>query len=191
MKHVIFGLLAIFAVSAFAQQDHQMKLNQSSTGYSHEVFDFPKGMMVYTLADDFKNKKRVELEYDGSLTMIQIWGINRGGQPKFWNKIMDIANEYKPEGLKTISVNFENGLPVQLHYSRVQEYFTRVTRPENIYVDTMGYTIEDMKVPAFPVYYLVEDGKVFFRTKAEDPEGVRMLEDIIVERLAKRKEASN
>ena len=175
--------LSPFAVGLFCMtclgQDFPVSPKATrSSGYSYEQFPFPDGIKVYTL-----EKERIILGID-SLTLIEIWSSCCGAEPSVWARVRGIEQRYASLGLKTYSVNFENGADAASQFEELGEFIKDVTRPANLYLDTLGYTIDYLHVPGFPTYYLVsEDGTVVFRTNGKDEEGVSLLETEIRSRL--------
>lgn len=179
MKNLIsFCFLTLTALSIGAQ-DYQIKLKtKKGPSYSYEKYPFPDGIRVYDM-----NKKPSIMTIDG-LTLIQVWSTCCGAEPEVWSRIRSIEQHYRDMGLKTMSVNFENGTELASQYNILTEFFKKVEQPEHFYFDALGYVIDFLKVPGFPTYYLVaSDGTVVFRTNGKDEEGLSLLEAEIESRL--------
>ncbi len=173
-----FCFVILLGLSAWAQ-DYQIKLQpKKGPSYSYEKYPFPKDIMVFDM-----NKKSSTMTIDG-LTLIQVWSTCCGAEPEVWSRIRSIEEHYRDRGLKTLSVNFENGSEFASQYSLLQKFFQDVEQPEHFYFDSMGYVIDLLEVPGFPTYFLVApDGNVVFRTNGKDEEGVSLLESEIESRL--------
>ena len=178
MKRTLWITLPLVAALMQAQ-DYQVPI-QSKNGpsYTYENYPFPDDIRVYTM-----DKKEVVLAID-QLTLIQVWSTCCGAEPEVWQRVRQMEADYRDQGLKTVSISFENGSDFPDHHQILVDFFKKVEQPEHFYFDPLGYVIDLLKVRGFPSYYLVDkDGTVVFRTSGKDREGVRMLEIEIQNRL--------
>jgi hypothetical protein len=176
-KLIWIPVLFIATQVAFAQ-DFRMKLNTKDIGYSYDAFAFPTDLVVYSM-----DQKEHLLKVD-SLTLIHVWSLCCGTSADMWHRIEDIGNAYRDQGLKTISINFENGMPGKIQRVELETFFKNVPEPETFYYDPMAGVVELLKVPGIPTYFLVDkNGTVVFHTLGEDLEGVKKLEGEIYDRL--------
>lgn len=181
MKVWITALILIWVQTAFAQEDISLSLKRSNQGYSYENYPFPDNIMVFAL-----DKSKHILKSEG-LTLIRVWSIRDGLRPALWDRARKIEQTYKAAGLTTYSINFENGTDFRKQKRKLEEFFKTVAPPEHFYFDAMGYTIDLLKVPGFPAYFLVDpQGQVVFKTLAEDLTGVKLLEQQIRSYLKKK-----
>jgi len=173
------SILTICAVTTVAlAQDMHLKLNTTDKGYSYETYPFPADLSVFDL-DRQEHLLKVE-----TLTLIQVWSLCCGTSDAMWNRILDMGLAYRDLGLKTISINFENGMPGKVQRERLAAYFQTVKEPEHFFYDPMGGVVELLRVPSIPTYFLVDEtGMVVFHTLGEDTEGVTLLEQEIYRRL--------
>lgn len=179
-------LLVFFAMGALmaqqkAQKDINMGMNRVAKGYDYLDTAFPKDITVFKM-----DKSKHVLKLQG-LTLLQVWTMRDGARPELWEGFHGIARKFKDQGLKSLSINFENGTDFNGQHYKLGEFFRAVPEPENFYFDSLGYVTDLLKVPGFPIYYLVDaKGKIVFRTLGEDEEGVAMLEEEIRTRLTKK-----
>ncbi len=163
-------------------KDIKMGMNRVPEGYDYPNTPFPTDIKVFRM-----DKSKYTLEIKG-LTLIQVWTMRDGNRPDLWNRFHDLTKKYKGQGLKSYSVNFENGLDFPTHQAKLQQFFKVTPQPENFYFDPLGYITDLLKVPGFPIFYLVDaKGQVVFRTLGEDEDGVNLLESEIKSRLVKKK----
>ena len=178
MRILFCSILALFLFHQAMAQDYQVSMRSTEkTGYKYEDYPFPAEIMVYTL-----DKQRVELKTEG-LTLIQIWSFDAGSEPEHWARARAMESTYKDKGLTTVSINFENGAGFKGQHQMLTSYFKETPIPEHFYFDGLGYTVDLLHVPGFPAYYLVDDGRVVFRTNGKDEEGLAVLESEIKTRL--------
>ena len=179
MKQITTLCLLSLALVTASAQDIQMGVNKVAKGYEYGNTPFPEGMMVFQL-----DKSKHYLKAEG-VTLIQVWTLRDGARPELWQKAREIEKAYKDQGLTTLSVNFENGSSFSRQLSDLNDFFKYVERPENLYFDPMGYVTDMLKVPGFPIYYMVDDkGNIIFKTLGEDEEGVATLETEIAALLS-------
>ena len=151
---------------------------KSNSSYSYDVYPFPSGIMVYTL-----DKERLELKPEG-LSLVTVFGLCCGVEPEVWNRVIGMEQQYKDLGMNTYMINFENGGELAMQLRDVKKFVQTNTRPENLLIDSMGYTIDFLTVPGFPTYFLVDkEGNVVFRTNGKDEEGMQILESEIQTRI--------
>lgn len=158
-------------------QDFTVSYNTKANSASFEEFDFPEALTLFTI-DMTKEKVAID-----GLTFIQVWSECCGGEPEIWAMAREIEKKYGARGLKTLSINFENGTVLPEQIDTVKKYLKEVEPPEKLLLDPMGDVIEQLDVHGFPTYLLVSsDKKVFFSTNGKDPEGLRLM----IEQLEKR-----
>lgn len=175
------ALILLALTTTVQAQDIKMGVNKVAKGYEYQNTPFPDGIMVFKL-----DKSKHILKPEG-VTLIQIWTMRDGSRPELWNKVRDIENTYRDRGLTTYSINFENGSSFKRQMNELKDFFKHVTEPEHSYFDPMGYATDLLKVPGFPVYYLVDGkGNIVFKTLGEDQEGVGILEAEIATLLDKQ-----
>jgi hypothetical protein len=178
MKKTLWIFAALMACQFAAAQDVSMKLRTRDKGYSYDAYPFPNDLIVSSL-DRQKHHLQVT-----ELTLIHVWSLCCGTSSDMWNRIEDMGLAYRDLGLKTISINFENGMPGKIQRQELAQFFKNVKEPENFYYDPMAGVVELLKVPGIPTYFLVDEtGMVVFRTLGEDREGVKLLEEQIYRRL--------
>lgn len=182
MRHfaLILLTLTLLATPTFAQRlDIDVPMGTSkSASYSYEVFPFPSNIKVWTL-----EKEKLTVKPEG-LSLVTVFGLCCGAEPHVWSRINDLASRYKEQGLNTYMINFENGGELKASLRDVKKFLEANTRPDNIYIDSMGYSIENLQVNGFPTYFLVDkDGNVVFQTNGKDEEGMSILESEILARL--------
>lgn len=163
-------------------KDVKVGINRVPEGYDYPNTPFPADIKVFKM-----DKSKHVLEAKG-LTLIQVWTLRDGNRPDLWNRFHDLSKKYQGQGLRTLSVNFENGTDFPTQHAKLQHFFRTTRQPDNFYFDALGYITDLLKVPGFPIYYLVDaKGKIVFRTLGEDEDGVALLENEIKSRLAKKK----
>ena len=125
------------------------------------------------------DSKKVVLEFN-ELTFIQLWSYCCGSEPEVWEKARDIEAQFKNKGLRTISINFENGVGFKEQVQRVKEVLEEREPPNEIYMDRLGYAYEILRAKGFPSYFLVNaNDEVLFYTNGKVEEGVQALIDRI------------
>ena len=181
MKRFALSVFCLAAAFPGISQDYKVKVNPNlGKSFSYDQFPFPEGVKVYDM-----DKKPLFLEPD-QLTLIQVWSTCCGAEPEVWSRVMELGKTYKDRGLKTISINFENGTDMREQHRLITEFFTERDQPEHFFLDGLGYVIDLLKVPGFPTYYLVsEDKMVVFRTNGKDEEGLTLLEAEIQSRVSR------
>lgn len=178
MKLVFFLTAALASLSLSAQiKSVKVETPTYEKGWAYEDYAFPDGIKVYKMS-----KEKEVLKVEG-LTLIQLWSIDAGGEPQVWRRHQELVNKYKGQGLKSISLNFENGVDFKIQHQMLKKYFATTKEPERFYFDFMGYSVDMLKTPGFPMYSLVENGRVVFRTNGKDPEGMEILDREINERV--------
>ncbi len=146
--------------------------------YAYLDFPLPEGILVYQM-----DKQKLNLEVKG-LTLIQIWSRDAGSEGVHWERARAVEARYKDRGLTTISVNFENGMGFKYQHRWLKQFFQKTPLPEHFYFDALGYTVDLLKIPGFPTWFLVdEQGTVVFRTNGKNEEGLAILESEIETRL--------
>ena len=171
-------LIVSLAQSAWAQDFTFSPNPRQKTGFSRESYRFPDGIMVYDM-----DKQKTYLAID-RLTLIRIWSKGAGSEPPDWQRARDLSSRFKDRGLEFISVNFENGSDFKTQHRMLQAFFSERPQPEKFYFDALGYTVDLLRIPGFPIYYLVDkDGMVVFRTYDGDEEGMAILHSEIDFRL--------
>jgi len=179
MRRILTSLAVFACCAAVAQQEYTAKINPQLKGYAFLDFPFPNNL---TLSDLDRNQTTLRIE---GLTLIQIWGTCCGVDAGNWDRIQELPRRYAERGLTTISVNFENGFSGRAMRQNLKDFFTMVEKPERLYYDALGASVDLLRVPGFPAFYLVEpDGTVVFRTNGKDSEGLAILEGEIERRLA-------
>jgi len=180
MKFFVF-LVPTFLISLTLQAQIKTVKVETPTyekGWAYEDYPFPDGIKVYKL-----NKEKHVLKAEG-LTLVQLWSIDAGGDPQTWRAFEKLIDKYKGKGLKTISVNFENGVDFKVQQAMLKKFFATTKEPENFYFDYMGYSVDMLRTPGFPMYSLVDkNGRVVFRTNGKDAEGMDILDAELNDRL--------
>lgn len=168
----------LFSCMAVTAQDYQISSGNRGEGFKTLNFTLPSDIELNTLEGEKWN-----LSVD-KLTIVQIWGTCCGAEPEVWAEIMTLAERYKPDGLDLISVNFENGSDYYTQKDLLNEHFKNRKKPERLYFDSLGGSIDGLQVRGFPTYVLVEaDGTVVFTTNGKSPEGMQALIEQIDRRL--------
>ncbi len=170
----------LISLSLHAQiKSVKVDVPQYEKGWAYESYKFPPGIKVYRM-----DKTKEDLKLDGHLTLIQLWSIDAGGEPEVWSQYKALVDKYKGKGLKSVSINFENGVDFGVQHEMLKKFFAKTAQPERFYFDYMGYSVDLLTTPGFPTYSLVdESGQVIFRTNGKDPEGMDMLRLEIDDRL--------
>ena len=165
------AFLLIFA-SVFFQtsMDFKMKLNPTAQGHSYLDTMLPSGIKLKTLKGE-----PYELKVD-STTLIQVWSVCCGGDAMDWADQRYMEQIYGEKGLRIISINFENGADPRQQIKSVDEFLGKMPKPAELYLDSLGYVVDDLPVKGFPTYILVDkEGKMVFRTSGKSEEGVSLL----------------
>ncbi|CAM2067752.1 TlpA family protein disulfide reductase [Sulfidibacter corallicola] len=145
--------------------------NRDKASYSYLNERWPEKMMLFGFERD-----RKEIDID-AVTLIQVWSACCGAEPYLWEQLEAINEEFKPKGLKWVSINFENGTAYDDQVEIIQEYFKKNKKPEHFYLDPMGSTISKLKVHGFPTYFLVsKEGRLVFTTNGKDNDGMALLQ---------------
>lgn len=177
---LLFTAFLLLATPVWAQKltlDVPMG-NSKTTSYSYDTFPFPSNIMVWTL-----EKEKLYVKPEG-LSFVTVFGLCCGAEPEVWNRATDLAARYKGQGLNAYMINFENGSELKAQLRDVKKFLETNSRPDNIYIDAMGYSIDNLQVNGFPTYFLVDkDGNVVFTTNGKDEEGLAILESEILARL--------
>ncbi|MCB1051431.1 MAG: hypothetical protein H6510_09685 [Acidobacteria bacterium] len=171
------SFLCLLAAGLFAQ-DAVFNLNTTDKSYSADVYALTEPVRLTTL-----DKKVKTLEFTG-WTLIQVWSSCCGAEPEFWNEARAMEEHYTPMGLRCVSVNFENGTLFRDQLVRVQDFLKNHEAPKELYMDTLGYCTDVLKVRGFPTFLLVnEKNEVVFFTNGKDPEGMSLLRQEIDKRM--------
>lgn len=182
MRTFTLGLIAMMLLASplWAQKkDLDVALGGSkSRSYSYNEFPFPPDMLLWTL-----EKEKLTFRPEG-LSLVTVFGLCCGAEPFVWNRVNELASRYKDQGLNTYMINFENGGELASQLRDVKKFLESNTRPDNILIDGMGYTVDLLQVNGFPTYYLVDaNGNVVFQTNGKDEEGLAILESEILSRI--------
>ena len=163
------------SMGLMAQSKYDLEVGSpDNPGHARITQAYPSELILFTM-----DNKQVDIKHDGVM-LFQIWSVGAGSQPEMWTRVREIAARFKDLGLTTISVNFENGASGKIQKNRVAEFFKTTPEPENFYLDKLGYTVDEFRMPGFPHYYLVDkSGLVIFRTNGLDKKGVSVLEEEI------------
>jgi len=173
----IFLLTQIIVLQT--QTDFKMDLKLDSQGHSYLESAMPNGIKLKTL-----DGTPYTLAVSGP-TLIQVWSVCCGGESVLWADQRLVEEKYAEKGLRVVSINFENGKSPKQQINEVNTYFETMPRPGELYLDALGYVVDDLPVKGFPTYILVKaDGTLHFRTSGKSVEGVILLEQEIENILA-------
>lgn len=175
MKNVLWLIVFSCLING---QDFKVELSTKKTSYSASEMPFPAELELFNL-----DMRAVPVEL-GNYTFIQVWSRCCGAEPEIWAEAMDLVAEYEDQGLKLVSINFENGINMGQMKQKMNEYFASREQPDNLYLDPMGDAIDQLQISGFPTYLLVVDGNVVFRTNGKDPDGMALFRDELSRRLS-------
>jgi len=163
-------LLATLASLMACQSDIKIDLTTTTKGYSYEAFEFPKGFELFNL-----DMQMEELKIEKP-TLIQVWSTCCGADDESWTFMRNLEGKYRDKGLVTYSVNFENGVIAAQQIERLKTFLKDVKPPDKVFVDTLGDSVDQLKVTGFPTYLLVTSkGDVIYRTNGNDMDGLVLL----------------
>jgi hypothetical protein len=182
MQRFLIALIALtLSTTAVFAQGLEIDLpmgKRKNTSYSYDIQPFPSNIMVYTL-----EKEKLYVRPEG-LSLVTVFGLCCGAEPGVWSRVNEMAAQYKDQGLNTYMINFENGSELKAQMRDIKKFLESNSRPDNLYIDSMGYSIDNLQVNGFPTYFLVDaDGNIIFRTNGKDEEGMAILESEILARL--------
>lgn len=177
-KRSAFFLVALAGLQLSAQTYTVSSGNKQGSGFSYPSEPFPGDVKVTDL-----EKNKLKLDVQGP-ALVQVWSTCCGGEPELWSYLSGLRASYEPKGLHFVSVNFENGASALRQRLLVKEFFQTQTKPEVLYLDSLGDAVDKLKINGFPTYVLVDkNGRIVFKTNGKDEEGVAVLEEELAKLL--------
>jgi len=172
----MLGTTLFILSTVFVQQtmDFTAKLTPSEKGHAYLDQSMPEGIKLKTL-----DGKPYILKVD-TPTLVQVWSVCCGGDTTQWADQRYTEQVYTKRGLRVISINLENGKDGIQQKKILNDFFKTKPKPNELYLDTLGYAYDELSVRGFPTFILInKDGKLIFRTGDKSKEGMALLESEI------------
>ena len=176
MRFIMLTLITTIALG----QTYDVAIKGTKKGHQYLDKPMPAGIKLVSM-----DKKNYELAVD-ELTLVQVWSTCCGSEPEIWAKMREMELTYVSKGLRTVSINIENGQTGREQYKAVKQYLEMAMAPNEVYLDLLGYTVDDLGARSLPTYILIDQtGNMVFKTSGKDVDGVMLLEMEIEKRLEK------
>jgi len=165
---------ALLLTAGLLCQDVVLPLSTKKTSYETAAFPISEPIRLAGL-----DGKPVTLSFD-KWTLIHIWSTCCGADIASWGESRALEDQYTKQGMRVLSINFENGTLLPEQTRRVTEFLAKNEIPRELYMDNLGYCSDVLKVRGFPSYVLVSpENQVVFYTNGNDPEGMSLLAEKI------------